>query len=110
MCAAAALVENKWLSEESRRAVMGANIPPIFSRNSSIIFVCGDGWKRRWSALTSRRLKPVTFTSQEFDSLFSFRASVLKQKHAGQVGDSTWLMMQPKARARKPNSSSFYAD
>lgn len=43
MCAVAALVENKWLGEESRRAVMGANIPPIFCRNGSIISVCGDG-------------------------------------------------------------------
>lgn len=107
MCAVAALVENKWLSEESRRAVMGPNIPPIFCRNGSIIFVCGDGWKRRWSALTSRRLKPVTFTSQEFDSLFSFRASALKQKRAGQVGDSTWLMMQPKARERRQKQFFF---
>lgn len=48
MCAVIALVENKLLNEELRRALMRPNIPPVFySLHSWMISVCEDRWKKK---------------------------------------------------------------
>lgn len=52
MCALVALVENKLLGEELRRALMRPNTPPLFyPLHSWIISVCEDRWEKEERAL-----------------------------------------------------------
>lgn len=52
MCALVALVENKLLGAELRRALMRPNTPPLFyPLHSWIISVCEDRWEKEERAL-----------------------------------------------------------
>lgn len=85
MCAVIALVENKLLSEELRRALMRPNILPIFySLHSWIISVCKDRWKKKMERSYISASKTTDLYITVLDFLLCFSALVLKhapEKH-----------------------------